>query len=292
MRSMTGFGSGSAPTPGGRIVAEVRSVNARFLEARVSLPREHQALEPELRALVQKRIARGRVDVSLRREGTEGRRRRVEPDVALARDLLRAWRRIQRELRLPGEIDVGLLCRARPDLVRTVEWAGDGRAEAVACRRAVAQALAAHERERRREGANLERDMRRRLRALERLRRSCARSAARAASSQRERLETRLRATLAGAAVEPRRVAEEVALLVDRSDVSEEIARLESHLGALAELLRDRKPTGRRIEFLLQEILREFNTIGSKASEIRVTEAVLAAKSEIEKLREQAANVE
>ncbi len=289
---MTGFGTGSAPVPGGRIVAEVRSVNARFLEARVSLPREYQSLEPELRALVKKRVCRGRVDVTLRREGSEERRRRVEPDLALAREVRAAWARIQRELRLAGEIDLALLCRARPDLVRTVERASDGRAEGAACRRAFAQALAAHERERLREGAHLERDMRARLRALERLRRTCARHAARASVSQRRKLEARLEATLAGREVEPRRIAEEVALLVGRADVSEEIARLESHLTALGALLRHRDPAGRRIEFLLQEVLREFNTVGSKANDLRVTEAVLAAKSELEKLREQAANVE
>jgi len=292
MKSMTGFGSATAPVPGGRVVVEIKSVNARFLELKIALPRDQQALEPDVRALVQARISRGRVDLSARREGTEPRNVRVAPDLELARATVKAWQRLQRELRLPGEIDLALLRDLRVDVVRAVEDPRDGRREADATRKAVQRALEAHDRERRREGAHLERDMRSRARTLEQLRATCASQTAKMKELARERLTARL-ATLDGLSpLEPQRIVQEVALLVERSDVSEELTRLGSHLKALTALLHEKEPAGKRVEFLLQEVLREFNTIGSKANHLPVTEAVLAAKGELEKLREQTANVE
>jgi uncharacterized protein (TIGR00255 family) len=289
---MTGFGSASAAVGGGRVVAEVKSVNARFLELKVVLPRDHQALEAEVRALVQTRISRGRVDLTIRREGAELRSARVAPNLELARATVKAWQRLQRELRLPGEIDLALLRDLRVDLVREIDDPRDGRKEADAMRKVVERALDAHDRERRREGSHLERDMRRRARTLDRLRATCATQAGQMKVIARERLASRLAALEGLGVLDPQRIVQEVALLVERGDVSEELTRLGSHLQALTALLGEKEPAGKRVEFLLQEILREFNTIGSKANHLPVTEAVLAAKGELEKLREQTANVE
>jgi uncharacterized protein (TIGR00255 family) len=289
---MTGFGTAGVAVAGGRLVAEVRSVNSRFLELRIGLPREHQTLEAELRELVQKAIERGRVDVTVRREGAARTAPRIELDLELARATVAAWRKVKKELKLPGEVDLALLRATGGDVVRAVQGQPDVEKEVPALRKAVTQALAQHGRERTREGANLLHDMRERWRNLDRLRGECARLAREMKPVLTERLTARVTALLGDQGLEEGRVLQEVALAVDRSEVNEELTRLASHLDALAGLLRERVAVGKRIEFLIQEMVREVNTIGSKANHLPMTQAVLAAKSELEKLREQAANVE
>lgn len=292
MRSMTGYGSGSAPVDGGRLVAEVRSVNARFLDLKISLPREHQAAEAEVREAVQGRVERGRVEVAVRREGGGRRRSRLAVDLDLAREHAAAWRTVQRKLGLAGEVDLALLRASASDIVRVVDAPADPAREVPALRRAVKAARAAHDRERRREGAHLRDDMKGRLDAIAALREDCARHAAGLREVLAERLSTRVAALLGAQSPDPARVLQEVVIALERSDFSEEISRLGSHLDAFRALLREKSSIGKRVEFLLQEMLREVNTIGSKANHLPVTQAVLAAKSELEKLREQAANVE
>lgn len=292
MKSMTGFGGAQAAVQGGRVNVEVRSVNSRFLELRIGLPREQQALEAELRKIVQAEIQRGRVEVNVRREGRAAKRTRVEVDLRLAREVAAAWRRVGRELRLAGDLDLAFLRSAGGDIVRAVEEVPDPARDARAIRTALRRALQAHGKEREREGGHLERDMRKRLKALLRLRQRAERLSAGLRKVLAEKLNSRIADLMGDEAPEPARLVQEVALAVDRGDVSEELARLESHLAALGDLLGAKDPVGKRIEFLLQEILREVNTIGSKANHLPLTEAVLEAKGEIEKLREQVANVE
>ena len=250
MKSMTGFGAASAPIEGGRMVVEVRSVNARFLDLKISLPREHQAVEGEVREATQGAIERGRVEVSVRREGPVRRRPKVEIDLELARAHAEAWRKVKKALDLDGDVDLGLLRGSSGDIVRIVDAPVDPSDEQPGLRRALAKALVA------------------------------------------ERLAARITSILGGQAPDPVRIVQEVAIAIERSDFTEEITRLASHVDAFRKLLRETAPAGKRIEFLLQEMLREVNTIGSKAGHLPVTQAVLAAKSELEKLREQAANVE
>ena len=292
MKSMTGFGTGAASVPGGRLVAEVRSVNARFLELRINLPREHQAAESELRAAAQKMVERGRVDLVVRREGSARTSVRVEPDLDLARATVAAWRKIQKELGLPGEIDLALLRASGADLLRSVQGQPDVELELPQLRRAVTQALAQHAKDRQREGANLAKDLRERGKSLVQLQRTVVRLAKEMTPLVTDRLTARVTALLGDQSFDEGRILQEVALAVERSAINEELARLASHLDALAGLLRDPAPIGKRLEFLIQELVREVNTIGSKANHLPMTQAVLAAKSELEKLREQSANVE
>lgn len=292
MRSMTGFGRARVAVSGGHLTAEVRSINSRFLEVKLSLPREHQGLEAELRKLVGQGLDRGRVDIAIRREVTDRRRRAVEVDIELAREVRRGFARVARDLKIPATVDLALLRQAAPDIVRLSERAVSPKGEEASVRKVLEAALRAHDRERRREGTHLARDMRGRLDALERLRREMKRIAAAMGPVLRERLEKRLVKILGKNAPEPDRLVQEVAVALDKSDVAEEMTRLEAHLQAFRALLRDAQPVGKRIEFLLQEILREVNTTGSKANHLPLTQCVLEAKAELEKLREQAANVE
>ena len=292
MKSMTGFGSASAAVPGGRIVTEVRSVNARFFELKLSLPREHATAESELREMVQAAIDRGRVDVGVRREGAARGNVRLEVNRNLARAYVEAWKALKRELRLDGEVDLSLLRASAGELVRPVESPPDPEHELAAIKRSLRTALAAHARDRRREGAHLRADMQARIRTLRELRGSCAHEAEVLRPILAERLAARVAALIGSPTPDPSRLMQEVAIAIDRSDISEELARLGSHLKALADLLSEQAPIGKRFEFLLQETLREVNTIGSKANHLPITKQVLSAKGELEKLREQIQNVE
>ncbi len=292
MKSMTGFGLATVGAGLERWTAEARSVNSRFLELKLVLPREHQDLEHDLREGLQAKLSRGRVDVAVRREGTAAVARRAEIDLEGAAARLGAWRRLQRELKVTGEIDLAFLREIAADAVRSTEVPRDRKAERALISRAVAASVAALEKDRAREGRHLSAELRRLLGELGRLHGNCVQLAAGMRGTFTARLEKRLATLLADAGLEASRLVTEVALLVERSDIAEELARLDAHIEAFRALLREREPVGKRIEFLLQEIHREVNTIGSKANHLPLTQAVLEAKAVVEKLREQAANVE
>ena len=291
MRSMTGYGQAHWQRTGRSVSVEVRAVNQRFLEVKLNMPREYLPWEAELRALVQEQVARGKVDIAIFRGGTNGGEVTVEANVALAKEYVAAWRKLQRALHLPGDIDLGLL-QGRSELLRVVERRGDAGAEIAAVRTTLQRALHAFNRDREREGRTLGRDMTARVRRLRQLQDGLARRVAQLTPQLAARLRQRLATLLEGKDVKEERIAQEAALLAERSDVTEELVRLQSHLTALADLLRGREPAGKKLDFLLQEVHREFNTIASKSADREVTNLTLEARSEIEKLREQVQNVE
>jgi len=292
MRSMTGFGAGAADAPGARISVEVRGVNQRHLDVRIAAPREYAAWEADLRERVRAHVDRGRVDVTVTRTPLAARRRyRVAVRDELAAAYVDAARALARRLRLPGEVTLADVLRL-PELFEVAERPPDLGRELPAVRRALAAALATFTRERRREGRHVQRDMVRRAATLKRL---VARMRARAPALQRAlraRVEERLGRLTAATPVDQGRLAQELAALAERGDVTEELVRLDSHLTALAAAVRDGAPAGKRVEFLLQEILRELNTTGAKVADVPTSALVLAGKAEVEKLREQVQNVE
>ena len=279
-------------TPAARITVEIRSVNQRFLDVKVNTPREYAAWEAEVRERVRTVAQRGRVEVTVARSALAARRRyTVAVRAELARAYVGAARELARELGLAGQVGIAEVLRL-PDLFEVSERAPDVRAETAALHRAIAAALRAFDAERRREGAHVLRDMQRRAATMLTIARRIRRRLPYALVALRRQVEERLVRLVGGAELDRGRVAQEVAVLADRSDVTEELVRLEGHLKALAAALRDRGPVGKRIEFLLQEIHRELNTTGAKAGDPMITDAVLAAKGEVEKLREQVQNVE
>jgi len=289
---MTGYGAGGADTPGARLTVEIRSVNQRFLDVKISGPREYADLEASLRDRVRTVAERGRVEVSVTRLPVPARRKyRVAVQPEMARAYVRAARSLSRTLGLPGEPTLADVLRL-PGLFEVIEEPPDVRREQAALRRALDTALKVFDAERRREGANLRRDMERRTAAITRMTARIRRRLPHALATLRGQVEERLVRLVGGSELDPSRVAHEVATLADRSDITEELVRLESHLGALATGLREAGPVGKRIEFLLQEIHRELNTTGAKAGDLEITDLVLAAKGELEKLREQVQNVE
>lgn len=291
MRSMTGFGQAVWQGQGRRISVEIRGVNQRFLDVRFNLPREYQMWEADLRKLVLAAVERGKIDVTVSRSGASARELSVEVNAALAAALLRSLRRTQRRLGLGGEIDVSFLL-SRPELIRVNELRPDAGADFLRVRRLLQTALRRFNQAREREGRALKADMQTRLHHLRRIERRLRKRTEVLVPELLRRLEERIRALLGDAVVDRTRLLQEAALLAERSDVTEELVRFRSHLDRFQGLMRQRGAAGKAADFLLQEIHREVNTIASKSADAAVTALTLEARGEIEKLREQAQNVE
>ncbi len=291
MRSMTGYGQSTQRSGARSLSVEIRSVNQRFLEAKFNMPREFFPWEAELRGIVQDQVGRGKVDINISRGGNGASESSVEINLDLARSYVECWRKLQRTLKLPGAIDVSMLV-GRAELVRVVERKSDAEAEIALVRDTLKRALAAFNRDREREGKALGKDVAQRAKRLQHLRGLIAKRVAGLGPVFAERIRTRVRALLEGREISEDKLLQEVALVVDRGDVTEELVRLDSHLAALAQIPKSTESTGKRFDFLLQEVHREFNTIAAKSADLEVTNHSIEARTEIEKLREQAQNVE
>jgi uncharacterized protein (TIGR00255 family) len=288
---MTGFGRAELPFGTGSVRAEVRSVNSRHLDVRVRLPRDLGPLELRLRDCAARFFRRGQVDVALRlpREIESGGV--VEIDAAVAARYKAAGDELARSLHLEGGLTLPVLL-GLPGVARLREPELDPEALAGALSSALEKACEQVVAMREREGAALERELRARLDAVRaRLDEIEARSGE-VARSQRERLGKRLAALAPDVDVDERRLEQEVVLYADRMDVTEEVVRLRSHCEQFRETLAADGGIGRKLEFLLQEMGREANTIGSKSSDAPIALRVVELKAELEKLREQVQNVE
>lgn len=290
IRSMSGFGGGRGGVAGEEIDAEIRSVNHKFCEVKVRLPRELSALEAEVIRQVKERLARGGVEVTLRRG--EGRAAIVpKVDLELASAYARAFEEVRQRLGLASEVSLDAVLAAE-GVVRSEERAVNLEATRPAIREALARALDALVVMRDREGKALERDLERRLGIVELLLRRVEALSPQSLEYYRERLAERVRELSRGLAPDPVRLATELALFADRVDVSEELTRLQSHLAQMRGLLEGAEPAGRKMDFLVQEMHREVNTVGSKSQSAEIAAAVVELKAEIERMREQVQNVE
>lgn len=286
---MTGFGVGDASTPAGRLVVEVRAVNHRFLDVRVRAPRELGDLVPFAEQLGRERLQRGRVEVSIRVEGATGSD--VTLDVERARAAYKALCSLRDELAPGSEVPLSVLA-AVPDLFAA---ASEREVETMrkACRGAFDRAVGALEGMRDDEGRVLADDLSRRLQAVRKHADAISARAPQLVETFQKRLRSRV-ARLAGPEIplDQGRIEQEIAVFADRSDVTEELTRLSSHCQQFEALVRADEPCGRRLDFLLQEMVREVNTIGSKAQDAEIAHLVVETKSELERMREQVQNVE
>jgi uncharacterized protein (TIGR00255 family) len=290
---MTGFGSGESRRDGIRAIVEIRSVNARFFEARLRLPAEALPLEVEVRRKVSEVVRRGKVDLtaSFEAEALPGVRLRVNR--GLAAEYLHAAEQLRQEFHLDGAVGLPQLL-AVPGLmeIERSESAMDP-GFATILMEALEAALQSHDGARRVEGNQLGADLDRHLEEVDRLRSEIAERAGSAVVAAKKKLEERLRKLVSDAPLDPGRLEQEVAFLADRSDITEELVRLGAHLDSGRALLRDEsEPAGKKLEFLLQELGRETNTLGSKGADLEISRRVLAMKAALEKMREQAQNVE
>ncbi len=289
---MTGFGVGTVVVAEGRLVAEIRGVNQRFLDIRARLPRELGDLTLFTEQIARERLRRGRVELLVHTEGSIGSPLVV--DKARARAAFRALAEIRDELAPGAEIPLSLLAVV-PDLFAPPS-ATELHALRDAVRSAVEQAIESMSAMCRREGAALAADLHARSTLLRGLVNDVAQRAEGAPEAIRRRLTVKIERLLAGGdlAVDMVRLETEVALLAERGDITEEITRLGSHLDQFAELVASdaAEPVGRRLDFLLQEMLREANTLGAKAQDAAISQHVVTMKVELERLREQVQNVE
>ena len=295
IRSMTGYGDAVRVTPAGVLRAEIRTVNHRYFSANLRLARPVERYEAQIREWLRALLPRGHVNFALRLQredggGSEGVQLRV--DEARARQYVDALRRLQHVLGVPGEVDLSLLSRFGELIVPDDEAAEEVAPESVhdvtdeAARAVVVM--------REVEGERLAEDLEGRLRGIEAALVQIVADAPARLVAERDRMRRVVSELLEGIPVDEERVAREIAFLAERWDISEEMVRLRSHLALFRETVAGlaTEPVGKRLSFLIQEMNRETNTIGSKANDAAIEHQVIAIKDEIERLREQVENVE
>ena len=288
---MTGFGAGRGEAGGEAVSVELRSVNGKFCEVKPRVPRELSALEPELVKTIKARISRGVIDAFVRREAGAARGPAPRADLPLAAAYAKALRDLKDSLGLAGEPTVQDLA-AMEGVIAIGDTAPDPQAAATALQLALSAAIDALDQMRRREGEALARDLSARLDAIEKGAREVSLLAPLQVNAVRERLAARIAELTRGVSLDPARLAQEVAVFADRTDVTEELTRLASHLAQARGLISSQAPAGRKLEFLVQELNREINTIGSKSQHAGIAGMVVELKAELERIREQVQNVE
>ena len=289
---MTGFGRGAANGDDFTVAVEIKTVNNRYLDLHFRLSQELTSLETSIRRQVSARLSRGRVDINLNFERTGATA--YELNRPLIAGYVGALRDMQREFNLAGEVDVNSVARVPGALAAARE--GLSEANTAGVDRAIELALNDLERMREIEGAALAEEMRVRLAKIEAEVPIIETAAAGLVDAYRQRLQKRIAEMVARGGqtieIDSGRLAQEVAYLADRSDISEELARLRSHIEQFRSALEIDGEVGKRLDFLLQELNREANTVLAKSTDISIKDAVLAIKAEVEKLREQVQNVE
>lgn len=291
MYSMTGFGKGAAARDGRELSIEVKSVNHRFLDIGLRLPRHLNCIEDTVRRTLSARLSRGHVDVFVSYRNTRTDSKKVRVDTALLAAFVSAARDLPEELRLADDLTVSSALRL-PDVTEVTYADEDPDTLNALCGEALAAAVDMLLAMRQKEGESIRRDLEKKLAAMREIAAGIGERAPSIAEHYRVKLHERIAAALGEAELDRARLATEVALFADRASIDEEIVRLQAHLVGFARLLDEQEPVGRKMDFVVQEMNRECNTIGSKANDAALTELVLRAKAEIEKLREQIQNVE
>lgn len=291
LKSMTGFGEGSASEGSLQVVAEISSVNRKQLDVNVSLPRNLVALDALVQGLVRKEFSRGRISGVIRVTSAEGFAGTVTVDQALAEQYILGLRQAAKSLGLPDDMSANTLTRFS-GLIHVEQEEMNSDSVAVVLEIALLKALRGLAKMREVEGAALEQDLKQRLVLLGTMTESIEGMSTLVVKHYREKLLQRMEDAGLEELASDERMLKEIALFADRCDISEELTRLKSHLSQAHELLCSTEPVGRTFDFLCQELFREINTVGSKANEIEITQQVVAFKTELERIREQVQNVE
>ena len=291
IRSMTGFGRRQAPWQDGSVTVEMRSVNHRFLEIACRLPRPLNHLEESFKKAIQQRCTRGRIDITVTVQGGRGRSGSVNLDQPLAKQYHQALRTLKKSLKLSGSIDLALMAGLR-DVVSVSEQPAEDPKLAKMIQQLTGQALTDLDAMRTREGEALAEDMRARIRNIRGHKTLVALRTPLLAQETFDRMKIRVEKLLGSEIPDPPRLYQEMAVYADRGDITEEIVRLDSHMIQFEQTLNRADSVGKTLDFLLQEIGREVNTIGSKANNAEIAGQVVQMKAELERIREQVQNVE
>ena len=288
---MTGYGRGEVDHNGTKFSVELNSVNRKQSDIVVNLPRDLIELEPRIRQAINENISRGRTNVVVTFHDGQNGARKLALDTGLARSYHEAMRALQQELDAPGEITIGAILQA-PGVMRFPEQAVSAQEVWPAIERALHVALADLIKMREREGRHLARDLIHRLKAMRKQLKEIRALHPEVVKRYRAALLERIQKAGLPIAPDDERLIKEISFFADRADISEELTRLESHLAQFAHHLRKNEPVGRTLEFIIQEIFRELNTLGAKANDAAISQRVVAGKAELEKIREQVQNLE
>ena len=290
---MTGYGCGECVSKGAKIFVELSSVNRRQVEVALSLPSEIEALEPELRKILLASVSRGRVSGRVILERPAGKANRdIIINEAQATVYKTALRKLADEIKINDDISLESLLRL-PGVLETVDKRISSSSLLPALKKAFKQALSQLQLMRYKEGEYLRKDLTKRLAGLKALSKKISKQAPKVIVMHRKRLIERLaKADIQEQDINDERFLREVVYFTDRSDITEELTRLDSHFMQMQGCLRENEPVGRKLDFLAQEMFREINTIGSKANDSEIAKEVVAIKTELEKIREQVQNVE
>ncbi|HEY6367717.1 MAG TPA: YicC/YloC family endoribonuclease [Candidatus Binatia bacterium] len=287
MKSMTGYGEASSQVRGTKVSVQVRSLNHRHLDLQLRTPREYLAFEEEIRKVIRQKISRGRLDVFISRSPTRGQDRRLELDEDLLGQYLAAVKQAKSKYGLSGDFSVSLLSSIS-ELFQVRDVEVNAATERQRVFKTLDAALTKLERTRQREGRQLKADMQSQIRHLERI---CSVLELRASE-----IGTRLQKAAIGARERDGsrndKETPDTANWVLKGDINEEVVRLKSHVGALSRVIGEKEPVGKKVDFMLQEMQRELNTISSKVPQLNVVQLVLEGKERVEKIREQTQNIE
>jgi len=291
IRSMTGYGGAKGASGKLEISLEIKSVNNRYLDCTIKLPRFFGSFEESLKSIVQKNISRGKVDIYISIDSSNADDIVVKINHPLAKAYVSALQTIAWENELSGEIRVTDLTRF-PDILQAEKSEIDTEALCADISEVLKAALSDFNDMRVREGEKLGRDISARLDEIERLTVLAEEVSPRSVEEYRQKLEARMSEVLQSANIDEARLLTEAAIFADRVAINEETVRLHSHISQLRELISSDEPVGRKIDFLIQEFNREANTIGSKGNDAQISKIIVDMKAEIEKIREQAQNIE
>jgi len=288
---MTGFGSAEDRVLRGRLRIEIRTVNHRYFNPQLKLPADLAGVEIEMRERLRQLLARGHVAVIARWVDMPGPEREVTIDLSRAKQVVAAAQQLKKKLKLKGTVDLAFVAR-QPDVMTSTNGASEQPVQWADVQPIVERAAKDVVAMREREGQALATELNSRLDALEAAARIVEEQAPARLTAEHERLKRAVAELTAQTTVDEQRLALEIALLADRVDITEELVRFRAHVAAARAALRSDQAVGKQLGFLAQELLREVNTMGSKANDARITQTVIAMKGDLEKFREQLENLE
>jgi len=291
VRSMTGYGRARETINKRDITVELRSVNNRYLDCSVKMPRMYIFAEDAIKSMVQKAVSRGKVDVFITIDTTEAEEAVVTVNSSLAEGYLKALDQLSRDYGLERDVTARTLARM-PDVLSVTKAEEDLEAVSADICAVLAEALESYNAMRATEGVKLAEDIESRLQTIENLTAAVEERSPQTVAEYREKLLARMNEVLASTTIDESRILTEAAIFADKVAVDEETVRLRSHLSQLREMLRSSEPVGRKLDFLIQEVNRESNTIGSKCNDVSIARKVVDLKAEVEKIREQVQNIE
>lgn len=291
VKSMTGYGRAREMRNGRDITVEVRSVNNRYLDCTVKMPRAYIFAEDRMKARVQQAISRGKVDVFVTIDASAADEAVVAVNEPLARGYYEALTRLKTMFSLPGEVTPEVLAKF-PDVLAVTKAEEDVEAIAADICAVLDDALAAYNDMRAVEGEKLAADVAGRVTTIETVVGRVEERSPQTVAAYRQRLEAKMQEVLQSTTIDESRILTEAAIFADKIAVDEETVRLRSHIAQLRAMLASDEPVGRKLDFLIQEVNRECNTIGSKCSDLTITQDVVNMKAEVEKIREQVQNME